>query len=160
MPQLSCPPLSARNALREHKLAHSGYSVLLCHALLSFYKISPFVHNPACDEAFICRLHLESSLTCQTLLGLEAASKSKHELVSPMFKGMEGQSLHVIGIIKKGYNPTQHFDSIFSHQLSWSFGVLLAFSNSVFACRSMHMRTLIGHWLQGNLHAEHFLLVT
>ena len=24
----------------------------------------------------------------------------------------------------------------------------------------MHMRTLIGHWLQGNLHAEHFLLVT
>ena len=22
------------------------------------------------------------------------------------------------------------------------------------------MRTLIGHWLQGNLHAEHFLLVT
>ena len=28
------------------------------------------------------------------------------------------------------------------------------------ACMSMHMRTLIGRWLQGNLHAEHFLLVT
>ena len=38
-------------------------------------------------------------------------------------------------------------------------------SNSVLclstnACMSMLMRTLIGHWLQGNLHAEHFLLVT
>ena len=43
-------------------------------------------------------------MTCQTLLGLEDASKSKPHLVSPMFKGMEGQSMHVIGIIKNGYN--------------------------------------------------------
>ena len=34
LPQLSCPPLSARNALREQQLTHSGYSVLLCNALL------------------------------------------------------------------------------------------------------------------------------
>ena len=82
-----------------------------------------------------------------------------------MFKGMEGQPMHVIGIIKNGYNPTEHFESIFSHQLSWSFGVLLAFkfspvSINLNACMSMHMRTLIGHWLQCNLHAEHFFLAT
>ena len=105
---------------------------------VSFYKIRPCVHNPACHEAFICKLHLESSVTCQTLLGLEEASKSKPQLVSPMFKGMEGRSMHVIGIIKNGYNPTEHFESIFSHQLSWSFGVLLAFSNSVL-CLSTRM---------------------
>jgi hypothetical protein len=34
LPQLSCPPNSPRNALREQQLAHSGYSVFLCNALL------------------------------------------------------------------------------------------------------------------------------
>ena len=52
-------------------------------------------------------------MTCQTLLGLEDASKSKPQLVSPMFKGMEGRSLHVIGIIKNGYNPTDSPECIF-----------------------------------------------
>ena len=103
-------------------------------------------------------------MTCQMLLGLEDASKSKPQLVSPMFKGMEGRSMHVIGIIKNGYNPTDCPERILSYQPSWSFGVLIAFSNSVLCLstqmRVCHMRTLIGHWLQGNLHAEHFLLVT
>ena len=103
-------------------------------------------------------------MTCQTLLGLEDASKSKPQLVSPMFKGMEGRSMHVIGIIKNDYNPTDSPECILSYQPSWSFGVLVAFSNSVLCLstqmRVCHMRTLIGHWLQGNLHAEHFLLVT
>ena len=103
-------------------------------------------------------------MTCQTLLGLEDASKSKPQLVSPMFKGMEGRSMNVIEIIKNGYNPTDCPERILSYQPSWSFGVLIAFSNSVLCLstqmRVCHMRTLIGHWLQGNLHAEHFLLVT
>ena len=47
-----------------------------------------------------------------------------------MFKGMDGQSVHVIGIIKNGYNPTEHPERILSYQPSWSFGVLIAFSNS------------------------------
>ena len=105
-------------------------------------------------------------MTCQTLLGLEDASKSKPQLVSPMFKGMEGRSINVIEIIKNGYNPTDCPERILSYQPSWSFGVLIAFSNSVLCLSTqmrvchMRMRTLIGHWLQGNLHAEHFLLVT
>ena len=136
LPQLSCLPNSPRNALS------SSYHIL---ATL-FYSAT------------------ESSVTCQTLLGLEDASKSKPQLVSPMFKGMEGRSMHVIGIIKNGYNPTDCHEPILSYQPSWSFGVLIAFSNSVLCLstqmRVCHMRTLIGHWLQGNLHAEHFLLVT
>ena len=52
-------------------------------------------------------------MTCQTLLGLEDASKSKPQLVSPMFKGMEGRSMHVIEIIKNGYNPTDCPERIF-----------------------------------------------
>ena len=76
-------------------------------------------------------------MTCQTLL-LEDASKSKLQLVSPMFKGMEDRSMHVIGIIKNGYNPTEQPENIFSYQLSWSFGVLVAFSNAVL-CLSTHM---------------------
>ena len=98
-------------------------------------------------------------MTCQTLLGLEDASKSKPQLVSPMFKGMESRSLHVIEIIKNGYNPTDCPERIFFYQPSWSFGVLIAQCLST-QMRVCHMRTLIGHWLQGNLHAEHFLLVT
>ena len=70
-------------------------------------------------------------MTCQTLLGLEDASKSKPQLVSPMFKGMEGRSMHVIEIIKNGCNPTDCPERIFFYQPSWSFGVLIAFSNSV-----------------------------
>ena len=70
-------------------------------------------------------------MTCQTLLGLEDASKSKPQLVSPMFKGMEGQSMYVIGIIKNGYNPTEHAERILSYQPSWSFGVLMAIQSCV-----------------------------
>ena len=59
-----------QNALREHQLAQPSYSALLCNALLwtSTRHYHSFVHNPACDEAFFCRLHSESSVTCQALL--------------------------------------------------------------------------------------------
>ena len=68
-----CLPNPSQNALREHQLAQPSYSALLCNALLwtSTKHYHSFVHNPACDEAFFCRLHSESSVTCQALLASE-----------------------------------------------------------------------------------------
>ena len=101
---------------------------------MGLYKTLPFVHNPAYDEAFFCRLHSESSVTCQALLASKDAQRAINpHFVSPMFKGMESQSAHVIKIIKNGYNPTENSEPIFWHQPSRSFGVSLAFSNLVFA---------------------------
>ena len=72
-------------------------------------------------------------------------SKSKPHLVSPMFKCMESQSVHVIEIIKNGYNPKERPEPIFWYQPSRSFGVSLAFSNLVM-CPStqMHIDVLLG----------------
>ena len=114
-PRLSCPPNPTQNALREHQLAQPGYSALLWQCTsVGLYKTLPFVHNPACDEAFFCRLQSESSVTCQALLASEDAQRAiKPHLVSPMFKCMESQSVHVIEIIKNGYNPTENPEPIF-----------------------------------------------
>ena len=72
------------------------------HFCGTLQNITFLVPYPACDEAFFCRLHSESAL-----LAAED-SKSKPQLVSPMFKGTELQSMHVIEIIKNGYTPTEH----------------------------------------------------
>ena len=62
-----------------------------------------------------------------------------------MFKGMESQSVHVIEIIKNGYDPKERPESIFWYQSSRSFGVSLASSNLVM-CPStqMHIDVLLG----------------
>ena len=75
-PQLSRPPNP--NALREHQLAQPSCSTLLCNALLwtSTKYYHSFVHNPACDEAFFCRLHSESSVTCQALLASDDTQRA------------------------------------------------------------------------------------
>ena len=71
-PQLSCFANSTQHPFKEHQLA---VTLLRCASLqctsVGLYKALPFVHNPACDEAFFCRLHSESSVTCQALLASE-----------------------------------------------------------------------------------------
>ena len=80
----------------------------------------------------------------RTLLGLEDASKSKPKLVLSMFKGMEGRSMHVIGIIENGFNPTKCLEAILGYQLSRSFLVPIAFGNLVL-CLSAQMHIAV--WL-------------
>ena len=85
-------------------------------------------------------------MTCQALLASEDTQRAINpHFVSPMFKGMESQSAHVIKIIKNGYNPTENSEPIFWYQPSRSFGVSLAFSNLV-VCLStqMHIDVLLG----------------
>ena len=62
-----------------------------------------------------------------------------------MFKGMEGRSMHIIGIIENGFNPTKCCEAILGYQLSRSFLVLIAFGNLV-VCLSapMHIDVLLG----------------
>ena len=43
---------------------------------VGLYKTLPFVHSPAYDEAFFCRLHSESSVTCQALLASKDAQRA------------------------------------------------------------------------------------
>ena len=78
-------------------------------------------------------------MTCQALLASEDTQ--------PIFKRMESQSMHVIEIIKNGYNPKERPEPIFWYQPSRSFGVSLAFSNLV-VCLStqMHIDVLLGSW--------------
>ena len=71
-------------------------------------------------------------MTCQALLASEDTQRAINpHFVSPMFKGMESQSAHVIEIIKHGYNPTERPEPIFWYQPSRGFGVPLAFHNLV-----------------------------
>ena len=62
-----------------------------------------------------------------------------------MFKGMEGRSMHITGIIENGFNPTKCCEAILGYQLSRSFLVLIAFGNLV-VCLSapMHIDVLLG----------------
>ena len=76
-------------------------------------------------------------MTCQALL----ASND----TQPIFKRMESQSMHVIEIIKNGYNPKERPEPIFWYQPSRSFGVLLACSNLVLCLSTqMHIDVLLG----------------
>ena len=68
--------------------AWSQSSSLQCTSV-GLYNILPFVPNPACDTA---------------------------RLVSPMFKGMELQSMHFIEIIQNAYNPTENPEAIVWYQ--------------------------------------------
>ena len=85
-------------------------------------------------------------MTCQALLASEDTQRAINpHFVSPMFKGMESQSAHVIKIIKNGYNPTENPEPIFWYQPSRSFGVSLAFSNLVvYLSTQMHIDVLLG----------------
>ena len=80
---------------------------------------------------------LEEIGTLQHLLRIKA--------VSPMFKGMEGRSMHIIGIIENGFNPTKCCEAILGYQLSRSFLVLIAFGNLVLCLSApMHIDVLLG----------------
>ena len=80
-----------------------------------------------------------------SVAGFGRHSKRNPHFVSRMFKGMESQSMHVIEIIKNGYNPKERPEPIFWYQPSRSFGVSLACSNLV-VCLStqMHIDVLLG----------------
>ena len=117
---------------------------------VGLYKIWPFVHNPACDEAFVCRLHPESSVTWQTLLGLEDASKNKPQWVSPMFKGMEDWSMHFIEWLHSNKMPWSYLMVPTKMEIScpdslWQFG-LMSLSPNAHRCfvgfRSSHSQRL------------------
>ena len=73
-----------------------------------------------------------------SVAGIERHSESKPHFVSPIFKCMESQSMHVIEIIQTGYNPKERPEPIFWYQPSRSFGVSLASSNLVM-CPSTQM---------------------
>ena len=53
-----------------------------------------------------------------------------------MFKGMESQSVHVIEIIKNGYNPTEHPEPTVSSSgtKQVELSVLIALGNLVLRC--------------------------